>query len=183
MISIYKIRNHIYTIGGDFMKSVHPFKPIYDAESKVLILGSFPSIISRENSFYYANPRNRFWNTLERVFDSSVGNTIEDKILFLKKHHIALYDVVYSCDIVNSSDNSISNVIPTDLLPIINNSKIKYIFTTGNKAYELYNKYQYPITKIKAYKLSSPSPANCKKGIDDILYNSYMQIKDILSEN
>ena len=122
------------------MKVVHPLKPIYNSESKVLILGSFPSIKSRENSFYYAHPKNRFWSTLEKVFKEDIRSSNQDREKFLLTHKIALFDVVYSCNITASSDSSIKDVIPNDIKKIVDNSNIEAIFTTGTKAYSLYNK-------------------------------------------
>ena len=161
------------------MKVIHPLKPIYNRESKILILGSFPSIKSRENNFYYANPRNRFFPTLEKIFNESIGNSNQDKENFLLTHKIALFDVVYSCNITASSDNSIKDVTPNNIKEIIDNSNIKTIFTTGIKAYNLYNKYLLKDIGINAIKLPSPSPANCKKGIEEILINEYSKIKEL----
>lgn len=162
------------------MKVKHTLKPIYDESSKVLILGSLPSIKSREVGFYYGHPKNRFWSTLENVFEEKIGNTKEEKIEFLKKHHIALFDVVKECDIFSSSDTSIKNVIPNNLKPILKNSNIKTIFTTGTKAHKLYKKYIYPKTKIEDIALPSTSPANCKKGIEELLTKEYRKIKEKL---
>lgn len=162
------------------MKVVHPLKPIYDSESKVLILGSFPSVKSRENNFYYGNPQNRFWSTLEKVFNESIGNSNQDKKKFLLTHKIALFDVVYSCDIKASSDNSIKDVTPNDIKSIVLSSKIKTIFTTGTKAYDLYNKHLLKSVNIEAFKLPSSSKANCKRGIEEELINSYSKIKEYL---
>ena len=108
------------------MKVKHTLKPIYDENSKVLILGSLPSVKSREIGFYYGHPKNRFWSTLEKVFEEKIGNSKEEKINFLKKHHIALFDVVKECDISSSSDASIKNVIPNNLKPILKNSNNEY---------------------------------------------------------
>lgn len=159
------------------MKVVHPLDPIYNQESKVLILGSFPSVKSRENNFYYANPRNRFWPTLEKIFHEKIEANTEARKLFLLKHKIAIFDVVKECDIKSSSDSSIKNVVPNDIKKIILNSNIKAIFTTGTKAYDLYNKYILKDTGIAAIKLPSPSPANCKKGIEEELVEAYSKIK------
>lgn len=162
------------------MKVFHPLKPIYNSNSKVLILGTMPSVKSREVGFYYGHPKNRFWKTLSLVFDEEIGESIEERTNFLLNHNIALFDVLKSCDILSSSDTSIKNPIPNDLLPIINSSKIEYIFTTGKKAYELYMKYCYKKTNIEAICLPSPSPANCPKGIEEKLFNEYSQIKNSL---
>lgn len=160
------------------MQVIHPLEPIYDANSKVLILGTMPSLKSRELKFYYANPQNRFWKVLEMVYEEKIGNTIDEKIAFLHSHHIALFDVLKSCEINGSQDNSIKNPVPNDLLPILNNSKIETIFTTGKKAYELYNKYIYPNLLIEAIPLPSTSPANSPKGILNILLEEYGKIKE-----
>ncbi len=156
------------------MKVYHTLKPFYNVNSKVLILGSMPSVKSREENFYYAHPRNRFWSTLAKVYNEEIN----DKKEFLKRHKIALFDVIKECDIEASSDSTIKNVIPNDLSEILKASKIKAIFTTGNKAYKLYQKYIYPKTEIKAIPLPSTSPANSKKDIEEILIKAYSQIKD-----
>ncbi|MCI9280005.1 MAG: DNA-deoxyinosine glycosylase [Bacilli bacterium] len=164
------------------MKVKHELSPIYNEDSKVLILGSLPSVKSREEKFYYAHPKNRFWKTLSRVFNEEIGSTIEEKKAFLYKHHIALFDVIKSCEIKNSSDTSIKKVRPNNLNPILKQSKIKTIFTTGKKAYDLYQKYCYPKTKIEAIYLPSTSPANCPKNIESTLIDSYKQIKEKIDE-
>ena len=160
------------------MKVFHTLEPIYDKSSKVLILGSMPSVKSREVGFYYGHPRNRFWSTLSKVYNEEIKDTKEDKISFLIKHNIALFDVLKSCEITSSSDATIKNPVPNDLSNILKNSDIKAIFTTGNKAYTLYQKNIYPKTNIKAIPLPSTSPANSKKDIEKILINAYSQIKD-----
>lgn len=160
------------------MKINHELEPIYDDESKVLILGTMPSIKSREVGFYYGHPRNRFWITLEKVYNEKIGSNIEEKKQFLLKHHIALFDVLKSCEITSSKDSSIKKTKVNDLNKIIKNSKVQIIFTTGRKAFDLYNKYCFAKTKIKAIYLPSTSPANCPKNIDNMLYDSYKQIKD-----
>lgn len=164
------------------MKVIHPLNPIYDENSQVLILGTMPSVKSREQNFYYAHPQNRFWKTLARVFLTEIGETPEEKTNFLLKNNIALFDVLKSCEINSSSDVSIKNPVPNNLLPILKNSKITTIFTTGKKAYELYNKYCLPKTKINAIYLPSPSPANCPKNIENILVSEYQQIKDCIKK-
>ena len=163
------------------MKVFHTLKPIYDKSSKVLILGSMPSVKSREVGFYYGHPRNRFWSTLSKVYNEEIKDTKdtkEDKVKFLIKHNIALFDVLKSCEITSSSDATIKNPVSNDLSDILKSSNIKAIFTTGTKAYTLYQKYIYPKTKIKAIPLPSTSPANSKKDIEEILINAYSQIKD-----
>lgn len=164
------------------MQVFHTLEPIYDKDSKVLILGSIPSIKSREEGFYYAHPKNRFWSILEEVYDEKIENTKEDKIKFLKKHHIALYDVIKSWEITSSSDSSIKNPIPNDLTDILKESDIKVIFTTGKKAYDLYQKYCFKDTKIEAIYLPSTSPANSPKGIYEKLIEYYSKIKEYSEE-
>ncbi len=161
------------------MRVYHTLEPVFDSNSKVLILGSMPSVKSREIGFYYAHPQNRFWKTLERVYKEPIGDTIEEKKHFLLNHHIALFDVLKSCDISSSSDSSIKEPVPNDLSVILNNSNISTIFTTGQKAHQLYKKYCYPSTLIEDISLPSTSPANCPKGIEDKLLESYSKIKDI----
>ncbi len=160
------------------MKVNHTLEPIYDEYSKVLILGSMPSVVSRKIGFYYAHPRNRFWSVLSKVYNEEITDNINDKINFLHKHHIALYDVLKSCDIKSSQDSSIKNVKVNDLSKILKNSQIKVVFTTGKTAYNLYNKYTFPKTKIRAIYLPSTSPANTRKGIDELLEKEYSKIKE-----
>lgn len=159
------------------MKVVHNLEPVYNENSKVLILGSMPSLKSREIGFYYSHPKNRFWNTLEKVYEEKIGTSIEERREFVLNHNIALFDVVKSCDINSSSDSSIKNIVPNDISKILKESQIKMIFTTGKKAYNLYYKYIFPKTKIDAIYLPSTSPANCPKGIDEILYKTFKEIK------
>lgn len=160
------------------MKVEHTLNPIYNKNSKVLILGSIPSVKSREIGFYYGHPKNRFWKILAKIYNEEIENTKQDKINFLIKHHIALFDVLKSCDIAASSDSSIKNPVPNDLSFILKEANIKAIFTTGKRAYQLYQKYCYPNTGIEAIYLPSTSPANCPKGIDEKLEIAYSQIKN-----
>ena len=142
----------------------HTIKPFYHASSEVLILGSFPSIKSREAGFYYAHPQNRFWKVLSHVFDEE----ILDKKEFLSKHKIALYDVCASCDIKGSSDASIKEVIPNDLTPIIDGSSIKAIILNGKTASRLFFKF-FPDINIKTISLPSTSPANATYSLDKLI--------------
>ncbi|MGM9959060.1 MAG: DNA-deoxyinosine glycosylase [Erysipelotrichaceae bacterium] len=155
----------------DYRHVEHTFGPVYDSESRILILGSFPSVKSREISFYYGHPQNRFWKLLSLLFNEE----IKDKKTFLLKHHIALFDVIESCDIIGSSDTSIRNVKPNDLSLIINNSKIETVYLNGSKAYELYKKYCADKYDIDAIKLPSTSPANAAYSIEK-LYNEWRMI-------
>lgn len=159
------------------MKVINSFKAIYDKDSKVLILGTIPSVKSRDIGFYYSNPKNRFWETLEKVYDVKIGSSIQEKITFLKEKHIALFDVLKTCDISKSKDSSIKNPVPNDLSPILKETSIKAIFTTGKTAYKLYQKYIFPKTKIEAILLPSTSPANSPKGIEAKLKVAYSLIR------
>ena len=138
----------------------HPIAPVWDTECKILILGSFPSVRSRDIMFFYGHPQNRFWRVCASVFETEIPQSTEEKIKFLLSNHIALWDVVASCDIRSSSDSSIRNVIPNDLSPILNASRIQHIFTIGTAATKLYEKFLYPVTNIPAVFLPSTSPAN-----------------------
>ena len=139
----------------------HGFGPFYDENSRVLILGSFPSVKSREAQFYYGHPQNRFWRVLAGVFGGDVPSTTDEKRGFLKKNRIALYDVIESCSIIGSADSTIEDVVVTDLAPILAAADIgARIFTNGAAAYGLYMKYTFPKTGVEAVKLPSTSPAN-----------------------
>ena len=144
----------------------HTFDPIYDSRSEILILGTFPSVKSREQNFYYGHPQNRFWKVLARLTKEKLPETVEEKKTMLLKHHIAVWDVVAGCDIIGSSDSSIKNVVPADIPKILNGSRITKIFTNGDKAYKLYRKYCENATGIKAVKLPSSSPANAVFTLD-----------------
>ena len=138
----------------------HPFPPLYDKNSKILILGSFPSVKSREQMFFYGHPQNRFWKVISAVLESETPNTIEEKRAFLLKHNIALWDVIASCEIEGSSDSSIKNVTANDLTPILNGADIKNIFVNGKTAEKFYNKYTKKVINRDAICLPSTSPAN-----------------------
>ena len=139
---------------------VHPFEPVYDQDSKILILGSFPSVKSREQKFFYGHPRNRFWKVLAGVLDRELPGTICEKKAFLLENHIAVWDVIASCEIKGSSDSSIKNAQPTDLAKIIAESKVERIFVNGQTAGRMYAKYQEKMLGMKARVLPSTSPAN-----------------------
>ena len=145
----------------------HEFEPVFDETSRVLILGSFPSVKSREQKFYYGHPQNRFWKVLARVCKTeTVPDTIEEKKQFLLAHHIAVWDVIAECDIIGSSDSSIKNVVPNDLNRILKNAPIQQIYGNGGKAYALYQKYTYPQIQREMIKLPSTSPANAAWQLD-----------------
>ena len=141
-------------------KIIHPIPPLYDKDSKILILGSFPSVKSREEAFFYGHKQNRFWKVLAALFQEPIPETIDEKKHLLLRHHIAIWDVIQSCDIKGSSDSSIKNVEPTELRKILDASNIKQIYANGSKAGQLYKKYQLPLTGMEAVVLPSTSPAN-----------------------
>ena len=151
------------------MRASHEFPPVFDKSSEILILGSFPSVKSRQESFFYANPQNRFWKMMAQLLNESTPKDTKDKIVMLKKHKIALWDVIESCDIVGSSDSSISNVVPVDISQILSRANIIKVYANGGKAFELYNKYLYPKTKLDITKLPSTSPANAGYSFDKLL--------------
>lgn len=144
----------------EYQKVVHTFEPIYNEESKILILGSFPSVKSRENQFYYGHPQNRFWKVIANVLETEVPRTIIEKKVLMLDNGIAIWDVIASCSIQGSSDTSIKDVVVNDFSEMLANSKIQTIYANGAKAYELYHKYAERETGIKAIKLPSTSPAN-----------------------
>lgn len=146
----------------------HPFEAVYDKNSKILILGSFPSIKSREQKFFYGHPQNRFWKIIAAIFNAKIPETILEKKNMLLKQGIALWDVVASCSIKGSSDSSIENVAINDLSCIFSTASIEKVFCNGTKSYELYQKYSFPQTKAKAEKLPSTSPANAAWSLEKL---------------
>ena len=139
---------------------VHPIPPLYDENSKILILGSFPSVKSREQGFFYGHPQNRFWKVTSAVFCEDTPRTIEEKKTFLLRNRIALWDVIGSCDIEGSSDSSIRNVSANDLSVILEHADIRQIYVNGQTAYKYYRKYSEKVTGRSAICLPSTSPAN-----------------------
>ena len=142
------------------MTEVHSIPPVYDQNSRVLILGSFPSVRSREVGFFYGHPQNRFWTTLSHVLGSGKPHTVAEKRVFLQAHGIALWDVIASCEITGSSDASIKNAVPNDLSRLLQVAPIARIFTNGATAHKLYCRYLLPQTRMEAILLPSTSPAN-----------------------
>lgn len=155
----------------------HPLPPIVFSDSKVLILGSFPSVLSRKNAFYYANPSNRFWKVLSLVFEEEIS----DKQEFLKKHKLALWDVVASCDLRGSSDSSIKNVEVNNFDEVFKNASIQLVIFNGKKAEEIYRKKCNPFL-VETITLSSTSSANAQKKLDDLV-NEYRKLKVSYEEN
>lgn len=147
----------------------HDFEPVFDENSKVLILGTFPSVKSRENQFYYGHPQNRFWKVIAGLTESEVPQTIEEKKKLLLEHGIAIWDVIESCDIIGSSDSSIKNVVPADIERVVANSKIQNIYANGGTAKKLYEKYSQKKTGREIIGLPSTSPANAAYSLERLL--------------
>lgn len=147
----------------------HPIPPLFNENSHTLILGSFPSVKSREAMFFYGHPQNRFWSVLAEIYGIPKPETVEEKKKLILENGLALWDVIASCEITGSSDSSISDVTANDLSVIINNSKVKRIFVNGKTAEKYYNKYTYPKTGIKAICLPSTSPANAAWKIERLV--------------
>lgn len=147
----------------------HDFEPVFDENSKVLILGTFPSVKSRENRFYYGHPQNRFWKVIAGLTESEVPQTIEEKKKLLLEHGITIWDVIESCDIIGSSDSSIKNVVPADIERVVANSKIQNIYANGGTAKKLYEKYSQKKTGREIIGLPSTSPANAAYSLERLL--------------
>ncbi|MCR4671623.1 MAG: DNA-deoxyinosine glycosylase [Lachnospiraceae bacterium] len=139
---------------------VHPFPATYDADSEILILGSFPSVKSREMMYFYGHPQNRFWKVVAALYDEPVPETVDERRRFLLKNHIAVWDVIGECDIIGSADSTIENAVPNDLTGILETAHIRKIFVNGRKAEEMFIRYQERLTGRKAVCLPSTSPAN-----------------------
>ena len=150
----------------------HGFGPLYDEYSEVLILGSFPSVKSREQAFFYGHPQNRFWKVVAAIYGEEAsevsGWTVADKRAFILRHHLALYDAIEECDILGSSDSSIRAVVPADLWPILKGSKVSRIFVNGKTAGKYYQMYLEPATGIRAEILPSTSPANAAWSLEKL---------------
>ena len=153
----------------EYQKLQHEFAPVYDTNSKILILGSFPSVKSREQQFFYGHPQNRFWKVIAGLTESKVPQTIEEKKKLLLEHGIAIWDVIESCDIIGSSDSSIKNVVPADIERVVANSKIQNIYANGGTAKKLYEKYSQKKTGREIIGLPSTSPANAAYSLERLL--------------
>lgn len=153
----------------EYTHVVHEFEPIYNEDSKVLILGSFPSVKSRASQFYYGHPQNRFWKVTAGVCGDEVPATIAEKRAFLLRNHIAVWDVIESCDIVGSSDSSIRNVVANDMDVILTKANIRAIFANGDKAYQLFLKYCKKEEQPEIHKLPSTSPANAAWNLERLI--------------
>ncbi len=173
LIFLEKIFKKFYTLHGDSMSTtsniVHPFPPLYDENSKTLILGSFPSVKSREAMFFYGHPQNRFWKVIAALYDEEIPQSIDEKKKLILSHNLALWDSIQSCTITGSSDSSVKDVVPNDLSMIINNSRVDRIFCNGALSHKMYMKFIFPLTNIKAIKLPSTSPANAAFSLERLI--------------
>ncbi len=151
------------------MRQIHNIEPIYNKDSRILILGSFPSVKSREAQFFYHHPQNRFWKVLTNIYQHDELIMIEDKKTFLLENHIAVWDVIESCDIKGSSDSSIENVKVNDITRILNSAHIQAIYTNGKKSHQMYQKYLLDITHIDDICLPSTSSANASYNLDRLI--------------
>lgn len=155
------------------MSQTHPFKPIFDKNSKILILGSFPSVVSRKFGFYYANPQNRFWRVLAGILNAPLPASTNEKINFLLTHRIAIYDAAISCEIKGSSDAKMTAVLPANLEPIFKSANITRVYANGGKAHEICEKYLKTqilnATGKEAVKLPSTSPANANFSLERLV--------------
>lgn len=153
----------------DEPRKVHEFGPVYDVNSRILILGSFPSVKSRETQFYYGHPQNRFWKVIAGLTGSKIPVSVEEKKKMLLCNQIAIWDVIAQCEITGSSDSSIKNVVPADIGKIMKNSGIQKIYANGNTAKKLYDKYILPKLGIEIEGLPSTSPANAAYSLERLL--------------
>jgi len=151
------------------MYTEHTFDAFYRKDSRILILGTMPSPKSREEGFYYAHSQNRFWRIMADLFTEKSFENVEEKMAFLEKYKIALWDVLFSCEIQGAEDSSIKNPQPNNINRILNEADIQAIFTTGKKAQELYRRYCLKKTKREAIALPSTSPANCRMTYEELL--------------
>ena len=155
----------------------HPFPPLFDKDSRLLILGSFPSVKSRETMFFYGHPQNRFWKVIASIFDEKVPSSIDEKRELILRNHLALWDVIAECEIKGSSDASIKNAKANDLSVILENAPIQKIIVNGKTAEKAYNKYIEPGTGIKAVVLPATSPANAAWTLDRLVETWGSEIK------
>ncbi len=153
----------------DTSNIIHPFPPLFDENSRTLILGSFPSVKSRETMFFYGHPQNRFWKVLAMIFNEKIPENIEEKKQLVLNNHLALWDSIHSCTVTGSSDSSIKDVVPNDISDIIADSKIDRIFCNGALSHKMYMKYIFPDTGIRAVKLPSTSPANAACSLERLV--------------
>ena len=148
---------------------IHPIEPTYDKNSRILILGSFPSVKSREMMYFYGHPQNRFWKVVAALYKEEVPMTVEERHAFLLRNRIAAWDSIHQCTIIGSSDSSIKDVIPNDLSPILDAAKIENIYCNGKKSWEMYHKYIEPLNGREAIALPSTSPANAAWSLEKLI--------------
>lgn len=159
----------------------HTFDPVFNTHSRILILGSFPSVKSRENQFYYGHPQNRFWKLMARLLNVPVPQSIDEKKTMLLTHGLALWDVIASCDIKGSSDSSIKNAVPADISRILKTADIHTIITNGGTAFKLYGRYCEPLTGRPAILCPSTSPANAAFSLERLAESWEPVIKPVIS--
>lgn len=147
----------------------HPIAPVYDGNSRILILGSFPSVKSREELFFYAHPQNRFWKVIAAVFEHPVPETADEKRALLLASGVALWDVIASCDVTGSADSSIKNPVPNDIGRILNTARIQRIYVNGRTAEKYYNLYLRDAVRREAVCLPSTSPANAAWSLERLI--------------
>lgn len=147
----------------------HPIPPTFDSHSRILILGSFPSVKSREMNYFYGHPQNRFWRVMARLFGSPFPETVASRTELLLSRGVALWDVIASCEIRGSSDTSIGSAEPADLSVILSRSSVTKIFTNGKKADSLYRQFQRGKTGIESVCLPSTSPANASWNLERLV--------------
>jgi len=163
------------------MHSVHNIPPLFDERSEVLILGSFPSVKSREGRFFYHHPQNRFWKVMAAILKAPLPQTVEEKRLMLISNRVALWDVVESCDIRGSGDSSIRNVIPNNLEIITGSAPIRRVFTNGGTAHRLYQRFCETTTGLTAFCLPSTSPANAAFTLERLV-DRWLVVSDTLDK-
>jgi TDG/mug DNA glycosylase family protein len=171
MLAVIFLKNsaHLVIFQREAVMPRHTIAPLFDCRAETLILGSFPSVKSREAAFYYAHPQNRFWRVMAAVLDCAVPETAADKREMLLSHRIALWDVIASCELSGSADASITQVVPNDLTGILSRAPIRRIYTNGGKATALYRKYLLPQTGIPSVALPSTSPANAGYSLERLI--------------
>lgn len=163
--------------GDNMGKIIHPIKPLYNENSRILILGSFPSVKSREQMFFYGHPQNRFWSLAAKIFSCEVPKSVDEKKKLALKHGIAMWDVISSCEIEGSADSSIKNVKANDLSQILEAADIKSIYVNGKTAEKYYNKLILPKIGRATVCLPSTSPANAAYSLDK-LYEAWKIIRE-----
>lgn len=158
----------------------HTIPPLYDAESRVLLLGSLPSPKSRETGFFYGHPQNRFWRVLAAILEEPVPQSVEEKRSLCLRRHIALWDVIAQCEITGASDASIRNAVPNDIASLLARTKVKTIFATGGTSARLYRRLIEPVTHVPITQLPSTSPANAAWSLERLIA-AYQVIRQSLA--